>query len=310
MDLSRLRGSESDPLAKRGLATWERRRGLHAQALNRYDGLLGAQADAGALNNAAVLRLAAGDSEGAISLFERAAKQSRSAAVLVNLSEAYGRTIRLDEQNLAMAEAQLLDPHAVKELTRSGKSTVLRDMGIAFETVNQRLSEAPHTRSAAFLRRGLAPTWMAERWVFLMSAVVGLALLALAGGRWLPERHTLSERLDLSLEERGATTDPFERVREVTQVRERKLRLRWCGLLFAGLLPGAAGVIARRPVAGLMAALCFAAAISAWWMRDGLFSDPMSSGLLWHGTAVAITGLSAAGLLWTTLMPLTAIWKE
>ncbi len=119
----------------------------------------------------------------------------------------------------------------------------------------------------------------------------------------------MSERLDLRLQQ-GATTDPFERVREVAQARERKLRLRWSALFFAGCVPGAAGVIARRPMAGLIACLASVAGASAWWMRDGLFADPLSSGLLWYGTASTLATVAFVSLAWTTFWPLLRIWRD
>jgi tetratricopeptide (TPR) repeat protein len=60
------------------------------------------------------LELGDGNVGKAVEEYERAREQHESAAVLFNLSQAYGRALRLDEQAPTYRAARLLDPHAVE----------------------------------------------------------------------------------------------------------------------------------------------------------------------------------------------------
>ncbi len=313
IDLARVRTEDVDPMARRALATWDRRRGRLQSALDRYEGLLGAQAATEMLNNAANLRLSLGDAEAAIGLYERAAKQSRDPAILINLAEAYGRTIRLDEQNLALAEAQLIDAAAVDELTHGDEATRLRDMGISVEEMGRRLELRPRVTHAAALRAGIAPAIAEERWVFVLALFGGFALASIALGQWLPDGRSVSAYLDGRAEQthgRGATTDPFERLRRAGENRTRKKRLRWVSLGLGSIVPGAAALLGAKPLTGFFALFGFAAAGASWLLRNGIFPDPLAAGLLLHGLAVMAATLAMCVFAWCSLSSLYALWRD
>ncbi|NNL86890.1 MAG: hypothetical protein HKP27_14605 [Myxococcales bacterium] len=313
IDLARVRTDDVDPLARRALATWDRRRGRLQSALDRYDGLLGAQAGTGALNNAANLRLSLGEPEAAIALYERAAKQSRDPAILINLAEAYGRTIRLDEQNLALAEAQLIDAETVEELTRGEAATRLRDIGIGAGEVRERIALQPYHSDAAFLRVGVTPHFVEDRWMFLLAVFGGLTLVAIALGNWLPDGRPVCEYLDARAEQthgHGGTTDPFERVNRAAENRGRKKRLRFVSLILGVLIPGAAALIARKPLRGFITLTGFVGALAAWFLRVGLFPDPLASGFVLYSLALATAAIALAVFTWSTLTSLVVLWRD
>ncbi len=97
------------------------------------------------LNNAANVRLALGRAEEAVELYETAVRKSHRVVVLFNLSQAYGRLIQLDRQDLALAEAQVIDPVALVALTdlygRSRRALVA-DLPVAMETIRVRLGRS------------------------------------------------------------------------------------------------------------------------------------------------------------------------
>ncbi len=80
---------------------------------------------AAAYNLRGIVRLAEGDLREAIPAFERARSDEESAPVMFNLSQAYGRALRLSEQESAFAVASALDAAVVERyLSAEGSSTV------------------------------------------------------------------------------------------------------------------------------------------------------------------------------------------
>ncbi|MEN8183317.1 MAG: hypothetical protein ABFS46_12365, partial [Myxococcota bacterium] len=108
--------AEEDASAALALALAEKREGRFEAA----DALLASHASRSdapeLLNNAANLRLALGDTEGAVRLYEQAAAGGDRPVVLFNLSQAYGQAIRLQQQDAALARAQAIDAGAVTRL--------------------------------------------------------------------------------------------------------------------------------------------------------------------------------------------------
>jgi hypothetical protein len=66
------------------------------------------------------------------------------------------------------------------------------------------------------------------------------------------------------------------------------------------LVPGAAGVLSRQPILGLLGSMLFASALASWWVRDGVVIDPVSVGagafLLFGSAAVASTAAYVAAI--------------
>ncbi len=79
------------------------------------------------------------------------------------------------------------------------------------------------------------------------------------------------------------------------RVRERRLdQLTWAASVF---LPGAAGLLAARPLRGLFGALFFAVAASSILWREGVAPDPLLAGatapIVFLGTATVALGAYA-----------------
>ncbi len=64
----------------------------------------------------------------------------------------------------------------------------------------------------------------------------------------------------------------------LARLREREIRIERLILLLGVLVPGAAGVLRRRPGLGLLASVLFAGAASAWIHRHGVVPDPLVLG--------------------------------
>ena len=147
------------------------------------------------LNNAANTRFAAGSADEALALYERAARANPSPLVLFNLAQAYGRAILLEEQDLALAQAQALDPRAVHALTQhvaevGGGGPV--DVAVSAATLRAR-GAGREVRRRRSLARRFAPGWLGASWLggsspgsasrSLAGAAAGAAGAAPRGGR-------------------------------------------------------------------------------------------------------------------------------
>jgi hypothetical protein len=84
------------------------------------------------------------------------------------------------------------------------------------------------------------------------------------------------------------------RIARVAALEERRRRLDRAATLTALLVPGAAGIVASRPLRGLAACICFAVAVAAVVWRGGIVPDRVAAGAA--GTA-ALLGLAGIALL-------------
>jgi hypothetical protein len=73
-------------------------------------------------------------------------------------------------------------------------------------------------------------------------------------------------------------TDRSLRLARVNALRRRERRIERAAWLAAVLVPGAAGLLARRPLRSLVGALLFAAAAAALVWRRGVVPDPLVAG--------------------------------
>jgi tetratricopeptide (TPR) repeat protein len=320
--------AESDPLAARALALHQKRAGRFEEADRRLAALIASgDTDPGLLNNAANVRMALGDAAAALELYERAAQGADSAAVLFNLSHAYGQAIRLEEQDLALAEAQRRDPEVVNELTqRFGVGSQSRyggaDLEVAVARLRERLVPAGEASlAAAALRGGLAPGFLGAS---LLASVVGFVAVG-AGARLLAGRFRASSacarcgtrlcpRCDgrrtpdglcvgcARLFRRPETIDATLRATRLTELRQRQSRIERAALAVSLLVPGAGGVLAQRPLLGACGAISAAAAASCFYWSGGAVPDPLTVGgagrLLFAsaGTGFVLAYLSSVGL--------------
>jgi hypothetical protein len=74
-------------------------------------------------------------------------------------------------------------------------------------------------------------------------------------------------------------TDRELRLARIEALRERGARLDKAAWVASLVLPGVAGILAKRPLASLLGALCFAMAGLALLLRDGAVPDPQVAGL-------------------------------
>ena len=252
------------------------------------------------LNNAANVRLALDRTEEAIELYEAATHRGTSVVVLFNLSQAYGRIVQLDQQDLALAEAQLIDPVGVAALTDlhgSSPRTLVADLPVEVGMVRARLKDPAAARQAASaLRRRFAPGRMGTSpahsavgvaLAVLLGSGFALALRGVTGGREGGGLHAGVARLLKGTE----AADPFLRMVRLAALRERQARIDKIKFALSVLVPGAAGVLSRQPILGLLGSMLFASALASWWAREGVVVDPLAVGagasLLFGAVAVA-----------------------
>jgi tetratricopeptide (TPR) repeat protein len=314
MEVVRLRrAATGDPLVARALALHAKRSGDLQGADQRFSALIDENASASLLNNAANVRLALGRTDEAIALYEAAAKNQAIVALFFNLSQAYGRAIRLEDQELALTQAQRIDPEGVATLTdleAGSSSRVAVDVPVEISLLRERLGDPVAARRAAsMLRLRFAPGWLGQGPV---QGAIGLALVVVLGAGIA----TVLEKMGkgglhdehyngiAQLLKGKEASDPFLRMVRLTELRVRQARIAKIKLAVSLVVPGTAGVLFRRPLLGLMASLLFALALASWWARDGVVTDPLALGAcasLIFGTAAFAFAASYLAVLAVTI---------
>jgi hypothetical protein len=102
--------------------------------------------------------------------------------------------------------------------------------------------------------------------------------------------------------------DPFLRMVRLSALRERQARIDKGKFLLSVTVPGAAGVLSRRPMLGLLGSMLFALALASWWARTGVVVDPLAVG----GGASLLFGLVAFGfaVAYAAVVALTIALRE
>jgi len=303
LDIDRLeRAAAGDPLVAGALALHTKRAGDLVGAEHRFTSLIDQSASPSPrlLNNAANVRLALDRAEEAVELYEEANRTSHLVVVLFNLSQAYGRLVQLNRQDLALAEAQVIDPASLVVLTDlygTSRRALVADLPVATESIRLRLGDPAAARQAATaLRRRFAPGWLGQSLVHsavgvalvvLLALGVALALRRLTDAGEGSDRHARTARSPTG----GEAGDPFVSMVRLAALRERQARIDKIKLLLSVIVPGAAGVVSRRPILGLLGSMLFASTLASWWARDGVGADPLAVGagasLLFGAVAVA-----------------------
>lgn len=290
-ELARVRyaSAAADPLAARALALRTKRSGDLTNAAIQYTAILdlaGAEASADLLNNAAGVLLAQGELGDATKLYERASNRAPSPLVLFNLSQAYGRGIRLDEQDLALAEAQAIDPAQVAHLTGEFGGTALglvTDIPVPAARVAERMSRPAEARRIADgRRRRFVPGWMGQG---PERATIGMGIAWLLGmGLGLLFRRSLGEdashysELATLLQNRSA--DSAARMRHIARIRKRQVRADTLRRVASFGLPGAIGAFGGQPLMGWLAATAFAFGVTLPIALSVAPVDPLALGSL------------------------------
>jgi tetratricopeptide (TPR) repeat protein len=317
-ELARLEAAaDRDLLARQTLASLARRADRLGRADAMYQSLLPKRLeDPVVLTNAANVRLHLGHMEAALDLYQRALEVDRSALILYNLSQAYGRAFQVDDLTRTLEQAQALDGDLVADLTRL-QGTQPEGFVVDLPLDNRALWER-----VVVLERGEA--WAADLRAWIAPGVLGATPQAMVGAfaaalalgavfdrrvrrsRWCarcgrrvcPRCHEVSgelcapcHRLFFQPEE----TDRQLRLARIEALRGRERRLDRAAWAASLAVPGAAGVLARRPVRGLFGAICFCVAVAALIWRDGVVPDPLvagSAGPFALASVAALAGLA------------------
>ena len=310
------RAAPEDLLAAQALAVQARRRGDTDAARGHYERLLEqTPRDPVVLTNLANLLFAAGETVKAIELYERAAAVEASALLMFDLSQAYARAFRMQQFEAALQRAQAIDAEVVAELSGFEDPEFVADLPIPMSALRERMLRSP--RGASFspiFAQAIAPGWLGRGWLhtaagFAVANLVGL----MAVGRYQQAsrcercRKRICARCDDDmwnselcdachhLFQRSEGTDPALRMARLKELRARESRAERLGTAVAVLVPGVAGMLARRPDLSFLGILFFASACVLIGWRDGIVSDPLAVGAV-GPLAFVIAGAVMLGL--------------
>jgi len=330
VELARLRAADGrDPLASRALAIHARRLGNLSEADARYQSLLDAgRSDVAALNNAANVRLELGHIERALELYDRALSRQELPVVLFNMAQAHGRAFQVEDLNRNLERAQQTGGPLMAQLAAlqgdDDASGFVVALPLPASLFWSRLLESPAGENvAADFRAAFAPGRLGSEPAVLAGVAVGMLLLA--GGirsRTVPSRwcRRCGERVCPRCDPQGTAgelcegchklffepekTDRVLRTQRVAELRRREQWVnRWAALVSV-LVPGAAGLLADRPLRCWLGALSFALAAAASLWHDGVVPDPLVAGaaapLVFIGVA-ALASAAYALVVWASL---------
>jgi tetratricopeptide (TPR) repeat protein len=314
-DAARLEAAMAqDPLALRALAMEARRSGSFGRADALYQELLTrVPPDVSALNNAANVRLALGHLEMAIDLYGQALDIEESPVVLFNLSQAYVRGFHVDELNRALSAAQRVDGELIAELTalqRLENGNFVVDLPIDTSLLWRRvLRPGAGEMLAASLRAPLLPGRLGTSQAIAGAAVVAAYVLGLllggdgrsrgctrCGSRICTRCGTdsigaLCESCDC-LFNHPEKTDRAMRFARIEALRKRDRRVTRATTVASLLVPGAAGILAGRPLLAFLGALGFTLAVTGFYWRMGVVPDPLVAGSAAPAVFGGIAGLA------------------
>jgi tetratricopeptide (TPR) repeat protein len=293
---------DGDPLALYALAQWTKRSGDLPAADARFTTLLEADAvDPTVLASAASAKIGLGDPEAAVELYRRAIEVESSALLWFNLSQAHGRAIDVEQHDRALAAAQSLDPVAVSTLTArlaNSRGGFIADLPLPPKRLRARLADADAGVAAAELRAPFAPGLLGRSfWIsalaFIAAGALGIALQRRvdSSARCLDCGTRLCRRCGTARESsQAAAGEP-----RCEDCRRRRIEARagaaWDARSSASptlavrlanalgwLLPGLVGRSARRPGAGLVAALAASGAFAFGLGFAAVVPDPATVG--------------------------------
>jgi len=312
-DVERLRAAEGDDLlAAHAAAYYFRRQGLEAEALRRIESILErSPADPVALTNRGNLALRRGRTEEAIGYYQRARAVLDSPLVLFDLGRAYGQAFRIEEQERTLALAQSLDDGLVATLLGFEDPDLVADLEVPESLFVDRFRAlAVEEGSSRGISEALAPGRLGESGPVSAAAFALASMLSfLCAGRWdhASRCRRCGDRIcgrcaetvwseDLCedchhLFQNAAGTDPSLRRKrlEILARRESRIgRLVWAGSL---IVPGFAGMAARRPDYSILGLLLFGWFLGWLVWPSGVFVDPLRMG------GMAFVCLAVPGIL-------------
>ena len=279
-----LRAAPSDSVAAHAIALHAKRAGDREASAQYFARLIASRPEPAVLNNAANVEYTRGNVPGAIALYERAAESEPSAIVYLNLSQAYGQAIRLDDQDRALARAQSLDARTVDRLTghMTGNEAFVTDASFSAGAVVARVeaTRAP-AKLAAATRERIAPGWLGSR--IEAAAVFALIVLAAATAAGVKLGRAAGPRdfyADLARTLRSGVGDSAQRVAQLSKLRKQRARADRLLTVVALVVPGAAGLRFGRPLAALIASAAFVIGLAATSALRFAPPDPMAVGPL------------------------------
>jgi hypothetical protein len=299
-----------DPLAVQALGRRARRTGDLARAEQLIAPLLaGAGADdPRVLNDAAHVKLLAGDTTGALALYQRALAQRSSADLWFNLAQAHVRAIDMESHAAALDAARAQDAARTSALTQrlAESGDLLVDLPLPLVAMHGRLLGAGDPAAGAALRGRVAPGFVGRApWLaaLLFAAIAGLASWLARGS--LPSRGCRD--CGARLCPRCGSGEPREGV--CADCARRRLQARHVGPWERGeggggragaarvarrvarLLPGLADREPLRPGRSFSAVVALVAAAALWAGRRGVVPDPAALG---GGGPLALESAAAA----------------
>ena len=239
--------------------------------------------------------------ESALELYNQALAREESPVVLYNISQAYGRAFQVDELTQALEQAQALDGDLVAEFTRlqgAQPEGFVVDLPLPAEMVSDRIHAGDRgTAFAADFRAPVAPGRLGSGVLLAVGGFAAVAAVALLLGTrlrpssWCPRcGRRVCPRCDPDcgsgrlcdachrLFFQPEQTDRDMRLARIEALRERETRVSRLVWLASLLVPGAAGLLAERPLRSLLGALLFALAVFALVWRNGMVPDPLVAG--------------------------------
>ncbi len=298
-DLDILQHADDDWLASAALALHERRAGDADAAMARYEQLHKERpSDPVVLAVLSNMHFERDENERSIELGERAASLVRSATVLFNLSQVYARSFQMEEFEGAMAQAQVVDPDVVADLSRTAAPDFVADPAFPLGPIRDRMIQsAGGDRFVDPVSSAVMPGRLGRDWTWTAGGFGAAALLGLLfGGRW---EHSSScrrcgrricNRCDGTvwnsqicdgchhLFHRPETTDPRMRMARLSQLKKRESRIGKMAVAASLLVPGVGGLLARRPDLSFLGLFFFSWAAILYLCRDGVVVDPLAIG--------------------------------
>jgi tetratricopeptide (TPR) repeat protein len=286
-DVERLEAAfGEDVAAAHAIAYHARRQGDTAASLQSLDALVARYpSDSIVLANRGNLEMRAGRTDEAIRLYERAAAQSNSPALLFDLSQAYATVLRMDESERVLARAQNISDGEVAALSSLSEPRLVADVGFPIGILRDRLKAAAvHELPTVRMAQRIAPGRMGEDWqmaggVFGLVALLGLFSTTRFDRSSVCSRcgHRICTRCDETvwsdelcddchhLFKNSGATDARLRMARLQVLSRRDARRNRLIALGSIFVPGVAGLANRRPDAAF-----FALALFVWlvaWAR-------------------------------------------
>ncbi len=299
-DVERLEAvDDGDLAAAHALAYRARRYGLEELSQMRLEAL-GERypTDGYVLAARGNIEMRRGDAEAAIGFYERAAAQLDSAVLLFDLSQAYASGFRMEEYEATLVRAQGLDGDVVADLSSFGDPDLVADLPFPTSLLRDRFISLAMTESPHFdLAAALAPGRLGGHWFLTASAFALAALFCLLFANRFDHAsqcgrcgHRICTRCEETVWSEEicedchhlfmypAETDPSLRMARLQALSKREVRIDRMVLAASLLIPGVAGLAARRPDFAMFGLLLFGW-IAAWiaWPA-GVFEDPLLMG--------------------------------